>query len=204
MKLTLPCLIVSYPTPCICNTKFSCHSGKGSFGLVVLRIIILIMEEQPRKKSAVGGITCCVPECFSNSLSNSKFRAYSIWPSKSSIVKTMPTCLKETYPTTRVIIDCTELYIEKPTSVRSQSAIHSNYKHYNTAKGLLGITPAGSVTFVSDLYTGRTSDKMLTHHCKLYTLLEEEDSVMVDKGFDIESDLPKDTSVFKRQRTFDC
>ena len=116
---------------------------------------------------------------------HSKFRAYPIWPSKSSIVKTMPTCFEEAYPTTRVGID----YIEKPTSVRSQSAIYLNYKHYSIAKGFLGITAAASVSFMSDLYTGRTSDKMATHHCKLYTLLEEGDLVMGNKRFDMDNDL---------------
>ena len=63
------------------------------------------------------------------------------------------------YPTSRVIIDCTEIYIEKPSSVRSQAATYSNYKHYNTAKGLLGIASSGAVSFVADLFVGRTSEK---------------------------------------------
>ena len=126
---------------------------------------------------------------------HSKFRSYPIWPSKPSILKTMPNFFKESYPSTRVIIDCTEIYIEKPSSVRSQSATYSSYKHFNTAKGLLGITPAGAVSFVSDLYTGRTSDKKATQNSKLYALLENGDSVMADKGFDIENDLPEGVSL---------
>ena len=75
-------------------------------------------------------------------------------------MKTMPNCFKETYPSTRVIIDCTELYIERPSSLRSQSATYSNYKHYNTAKGLLGISPAGAVSFASELYTGSHATRL--------------------------------------------
>ena len=63
--------------------------------------------------------------------------------------------------------------------------------HYNTAKGFLGISPAGAVSFVSELYTGRTSDKNATRNSQLYGLLEKGDSVMADRGFDIESDLPE-------------
>ena len=73
------------------------------------------------------------------------------------IAVTMPKQFKEAYPTTRVILDCTELFIEMPTSARTQSATVSNYKHKNTAKGLVGIATNGMVTFVSDLYTGRIS-----------------------------------------------
>ena len=49
----------------------------------------------------------------------------------------MPKCFKDMYPTTRVIIDSTEIFTEMPTSYRSQSATFSNYKHHNTAKGYL-------------------------------------------------------------------
>ena len=72
-----------------------------------------------------------------------RLRAIPIWASQEYIQKTMPEAFKNTYPNTRVIIDCTELFIERPTSFRSQSATYSAYKNHNTAKGLLGISPAG-------------------------------------------------------------
>ena len=102
----------------------------------------------------------------------------------------MPKSFKATYPSTRVVIDCTELYIEMASSVHSQSATYSNYKLYNTAKQLVGITRAGSLSFLSDLYAGLTSDKQATVDCKTLQLLEAGDSVMADKGFDIDHDLP--------------
>ncbi len=55
----------------------------------------------------------------------------------------------------------------------------------------LGITPAGAVSFVSDLYPGRKRDKKATQESKIYSLLENRDSVMADKGFDIEEELPR-------------
>ena len=75
----------------------------------------------------------------------------------------MPSSFKEMYPTTWVIIDCSELFIETPSSFRTQSVTYSNYKHHNTAKGLVGISPSAAVTFVSHLYAGRSSDKQITN-----------------------------------------
>lgn len=75
----------------------------------------------------------------------------------------MPASFKEMYPSTHVIIDCTEIFIGMPSSFRSQSATYSNYKHHNTAKGLIGISPSAAVSFVSDLYAGRSSDKEITN-----------------------------------------
>ena len=65
----------------------------------------------------------------------------------------------------RVIIDCIELYRKMSSSVRSQSVAFSNYKHHNTAKGLIGIAPSWAVAFVSDLYAGRINDKHITMAC---------------------------------------
>ena len=66
---------------------------------------------------------------------------------------------------------------------------YSNYKH-NTAKGLIGISPSSAVTFVSDLYVGRSSYKQITNDCGIFNFSERGDSVMADKRFDVETDLP--------------
>ena len=107
---------------------------------------------------------------------NSQFRMLPIWASKQTVQETMPTCFKKPYPTTPVILDCTELFIEVPTSYRTQSATFSNYKHHNMAKGLVGIAPNGAVTLVSQL----TSTRGL-HHGR--------------PGFELDDDLPEGVSL---------
>lgn len=126
---------------------------------------------------------------------HTKLRALPIWASKQTVIDTMPKCFKDLYPTTRCIIDCTEIFTEMPTSYRSQSATFSNYKHHNTAKGLIGIAPSGQITFVSDLYAGRLSDQKITQHCGILKLLEPGDTLMADRGFNINDDLPENVSL---------
>ena len=90
---------------------------------------------------------------------------------------------KCTFPATRVILDCTEIHVQKPSSKVLTSAIYSHYKSDTTFKGLIGIAPSGEVTFVSDLYTGSISDKEVTKKSGILSLLEEGDMVIADKGF---------------------
>ena len=54
---------------------------------------------------------------------------------------------------------------------------------------MVGISPLGAIVFVSDLFPGSISDKESTRRCGILNLLESGDSVMADRGFDIEEDL---------------
>lgn len=95
----------------------------------------------------------------------------------------MPPSFKKRYSSVRVIIDCTEIYIQKPSSLVNQSLTFSNYKHHSTVKFLVGITPSGVISFVSEGWPGKTTDGELTISSGLIDLLDENDSVMADKGF---------------------
>lgn len=106
-----------------------------------------------------------------------------IWPSRTIIDNNMPECFKDTYPKTRVIIDCTEIKAQTPSSKVLNSETYSSYKSHTTFKSLIGITPCGSVSFVSSLYTGSISDKSITALSGIVDLLEPDDQVMADKGF---------------------
>ena len=59
----------------------------------------------------------------------------------------------------------------------------SNYKHTNTMKYLIGVSPAGAITFLSHDWGGRISDKQLTIESGFLNLLTIGDSVLADRGF---------------------
>ena len=116
------------------------------------------------------------------------------FPSQERIRKDMPQQFKD-YPSTRIIIDCTEIFTEIPSSLKSQSQTWSQYKHHNTWKALVGISPTGCITFVSKLWSGRVSDKEITQKCGVLQLLEDGDNIMADRGFDISNILPPGVSL---------
>lgn len=106
-----------------------------------------------------------------------------IWPSREQILECMPKDFRILYSKTRVIIDCTEIFTERPSSLVLASKTYSSYKSHNTWKGLVGIAPHGAVTFVSSLYSGCMSDIEITKLCGLIDLMEPGDQIMADKGF---------------------
>lgn len=118
-----------------------------------------------------------------------KLKELPLWPPKELVKSNMPKQFRSAYPNTRVILDATEIYIEQPHLPELQQITFSNYKNNNTFKGLVGISPDGVITFVSSLFSGSISDKALTRKSGVLDLLEEGDSVMADRGFDIEEDL---------------
>lgn len=110
----------------------------------------------------------------------------------------IPREFNEEYPNNIIIIDCTELKIQCPSSLQSQS--YSNYKSTNTLKSVVGVDLKGGFMFVSQLYTGSISDKQIVTRSGILELLsskkevsevEDGDIIMADKGFDIEEDLKK-------------
>ena len=118
-----------------------------------------------------------------------KLKELPLWMPRVLVQANMPEQLMKQYPTTRVIVDATEIYVEQPELPEIQQMTFSSYKNDNTYKALVGISPNGVITFVSLLYPGSISDKELTRRCGILDLLEPGYSVMADRGFDIEEDL---------------
>ena len=110
------------------------------------------------------------------------------FPSRRQVSKTIPPEYGH-YPRLRCIIDCTELFIQKPLDLQLQAATWSDYKHHNTLKCLVGITPQGLICFLSQLWGGRASDRYIVTHSKFLENLHSGDQVLADRGFSVREEL---------------
>jgi len=118
-----------------------------------------------------------------------ELRQLIVWPDRGIIRENLPRCFKEKYMRTTCIIDCSEVFIERPTSLSARAETYSNYKSHNTVKFLIAISPTGAIIFVSKCWGGRVSDKYLTANSSFIDHLMHGDLVLADRGFDIADDL---------------
>ena len=102
-------------------------------------------------------------------------------PKVEQVRRTLPQVFREKFSSTYAIVDATEVFIQQPSLPELQQRTFSSYKNHNTFKALIGISPSGTVMFVSKLYPGNISDKELTHQSGLLGLLEHGHSIMADR-----------------------
>ena len=111
------------------------------------------------------------------------------WTRREYIQAQLPSRISRQYPYLRAIIDCTEIYIERPRDLLMQSHTWSDYKKSNTAKILVAITLRGAFSFVSEAFGGRATDKYIVYNSGFLDLIEPYDQIMADNGFAIQADL---------------
>ena len=107
-----------------------------------------------------------------------------MWPHREIVKVNLPLPFSR-YPRTRAIIDCTEYFIQKPIRPAAQKVTWSSYKHSNTFKQLIAISPSGTIIFLSKIYTGSVTDAKSVQDSEFLQYVQEGDDIMTDRGFNI-------------------
>ena len=118
-----------------------------------------------------------------------ELRQLIIWPDRQTLRENLPECFKGYYSNTVCIIDCFEVFLERSVGFQPRSGTYSNYKKHNTIKVLIGITPTGSISFVSKAWGGRASDKIITQKSGFLDMISYGDLILADRGFNIHDEL---------------
>ncbi|XP_077982798.1 uncharacterized protein LOC144437668 isoform X1 [Glandiceps talaboti] len=128
---------------------------------------------------------------------SSRLSSFIIWPDREVLRSTMPLCFRDHFKNCVVILDCFEVFSERPTDLVARAQTWSNYKHHNTAKFLIGISPQGTIIYISKAWGGRVSDVYLTESCGILKKLLPGDEVLADRGFTIEASVSAYRAVLK-------
>ena len=67
------------------------------------------------------------------------------------------------FPDLKAIVDCTEIFTQKPSSLKADKEIYSNYtESHTTFTFLVAINACAAIVYVSRGWGGRTSDNYIT------------------------------------------
>lgn len=123
---------------------------------------------------------------------NCLFELYSVlwqfihWPDRHTVSNNMPKCFQDAFgDRVTVILDCFEIFVERPANLIAANQCWSHYKHHHTVKVLIAITPQGSISYISKSWGGRSSDKLVTEDSDILNLLQPGDLILADRGFRI-------------------
>jgi hypothetical protein len=86
----------------------------------------------------------------------------------------------------RVVIDCTEIFLESSSDYLEKGDQHSHYKSHATGKVLIGVAPSGACSVISDCYSGSISDREIVEKSGFIDYIDKGDMILADRGFQIE------------------
>ena len=148
------------------------------------RLNLSVQDLRYRLVIHASTVSIVFKSCVQTMYSNMDFLVY--WPEREQLKLTLPMSFRQNFSSCAVIIDCLEVFIDRTSDLLARAQTWSSYKHHNTAKSLIGITPQGAVSFISKGWLGRTSDKFISEYCAFLKNLLPGDLVLADRGFDIQ------------------
>lgn len=117
-------------------------------------------------------------------------------PSRNTNLIGLPDCFVP-FQNCRMVLDCVDFAVSNTENLETQGDLYCQYnnKRHTTMKTLIGLAPNGVITYVSDLYSGSTSDKAITADCGVLDYLQPGDLVLANKGFAIQDIVPPGVTV---------
>jgi hypothetical protein len=137
------------------------------------RIILTFMKLKQAMSYAVLAILfnllqSSIRSLFLNTVTmlSSILRPLIYWPSKEEILSNMSLCF-ENFKLVRIVLNCTDIAVQKPKCLCCRIKYYSHYKGRETVKIMTDVSPTGLITFVSQAYGGRASDKAIFEQSNL-------------------------------------
>ncbi|XP_064479915.1 uncharacterized protein LOC135393398 [Ornithodoros turicata] len=177
-----------------CKGRFSAMSHEESFFMVLVRLRTGMPVKEMSRNFGISISSCS--RIFSKWIVflHSVLKDITKFPTLRQIQRQMPHHFIH-FPNTRVVIDATEIRMQRPSSHDAQRQTFSSYKHGNTLKVLVCATPDCYVTHISASWGGAASDRQMLAESGILEQLVPGDAVMVDKGFKIDDIIPAGVTV---------
>ncbi len=107
------------------------------------------------------------------------------WPERETLNETLPAIFKLHFPRLTGIMDCFEMFIDRPKNLKARAEVYSNYKKHSTVKVFIVCSPRGAVTYLSTAWGGRASDVEMVRASDFISpkYHQPRDQLLADRGF---------------------
>lgn len=107
------------------------------------------------------------------------------WPDRETLKHTLPAIFKLHFPRLTGIMDCFEIFIDRPKNLKARAQVYSNYKKHSTIKVFIVCSPLGAVTYLSTAWGGRASDVEMVRASDFISSKyhQPHDQLLADRGF---------------------
>ena len=112
------------------------------------------------------------------------------WQDHDNIRQAVLPLFKQHFPRLTCIIDCFEMFLDRPVNLKARAQVYSNYKKHSTVKYLISCSPLGAISFLSNGWVGHATDTYIVRksdfisnnfHCPA-------DQILADRSFPLQDD----------------
>ncbi|KAF6206914.1 hypothetical protein GE061_018150 [Apolygus lucorum] len=171
----------------------------SEFVLTLMRLRLGVLEQDLAYRFNVSATSVsCTCSCWIRAMSF-KLGRLIVWPERANIQRTLPQDFKSVFGDRfAVILYRFEVFLNRPNLLWPKAGTSSKYKKDNSVRFFVGITPQGTVCFVSRAWDGKAADKYSTLKSGFLDKLMLGDVVITDRGFNIDEEsglIPADISI---------
>ena len=163
------------------NCSFAFYDSKKGFTIKTLSILLSCPGKKIKETSINDNFTIYIQLMYEMFRQMEKF----MLSFKEFLQKFLPRVFK-TMRNVRCSIDCTEFRVETSRNFAQQGNTYSSYKHANTFKCLIAVTPNGGCCFVSELFEGNISDVRIFEESGIMKDMEPCDILLMDREFTVQ------------------
>ena len=116
--------------------------------MVLVRLRINLPFEYISHQAGISKSTANVTFYKVLNLLYTKLRFLIHWQDRDNIRQIVPPSFKQHFPRLTCIIDCFEIFIDKPINPKAWAQVYSNYKKHSTIKYLISCSPLGAINFL--------------------------------------------------------
>ena len=119
------------------------------------------------------------------------------WQDRDNIRQTVPPIFKQHFSRLTCIIDCFEIFIDRPVNLKARAQVYSNYKNHSTVNYLIFCSPLGTINFLSNGWDGRATDTYIVRKSGFISNMFHfpGDQILADRGFPLQDDFASSCSV---------